>query len=174
MPRAATNRVTEVIHETKRVLIPELNRRLAVIQHQNPQFSYCGSTFYDDTRCIVPQSMLCERTNVVITVRDPTDAAMSWQELLRRDTPETPYCPLVNMANASKAGGDWETVTNGPEELLARRSNLSSALRSKLGTLEVATHHYPIPEEGGLYSPCVCKSFETLSYRMWGAATQQS
>jgi hypothetical protein len=157
MPRAATNRVTEVINDTKRILIPDLNRRIAILQAESPQWSFCGSILYQDSSYIMPNPTRAGPPNIAIITRDPTEAALSWQDQLLKDTPDSPYCPVVNMANATKAGGDWETVTNGPEELLARRSNLSVALRTRLGTFDIASEHYPIPEEGGLYSPCVCK-----------------
>jgi len=86
---------------------------------------------------------------------DPIDAALEWQEELHYSSQDdfANRVLVVNMANDRKAGGDWDSGTIGPEECLARRSNLAQQLKTEWNTYNPTNSHYPIPARGGLYTP---------------------
>ena len=61
--------------------------------------------------------------------------------------------PFISAANEKRPGGDWDTGVVGCEERLCRRSTLSATL-STIGP-ESHEENYPIPFEGGIWSPTV-------------------
>ncbi|KAF2459564.1 hypothetical protein BDY21DRAFT_282318 [Lineolata rhizophorae] len=88
------------------------------------------------------------RPRVAVFDGYPVDIAFLWQD--EEATPDQTAIPILNMAHDRRPGGDWESGTMGPEECLARRSNLVPTL--------TRPHHevkYPIPQRGGIYSPNV-------------------
>lgn len=62
--------------------------------------------------------------------------------------------PFLCAANERRPGGDWETGSNGYEEKLCRRSNLSATLAAPLPQTGEETN-YPIPIGGGIFSDAV-------------------
>jgi hypothetical protein len=126
-----------------------------MIQNQSHEV-VSGSCVYDDSAKIdlspLPRPFL--RPSVAVLEGDPIDGALDWQRI------EGIRCPLVNAANVTKPGGDWETISIGPEENLARRSNLVPLLQTKYGTNDVRCAMHPISPNGGIYTPSVGKDLD--------------
>ena len=97
----------------------------------------------------VPPNMNTKnRPRIAVLEGDPVDVAISWSQCNGDG-----LIPVVNMANEDRPGGDWELGLIAPEECLARRSNLVRALPNNWKPN--SKEHYPIPQNGGLYSPSV-------------------
>jgi len=79
--------------------------------------------------------------------KDPVDAALDWARHIGHKV------PFICAANEKRAGGDWETGVVGYEERLCRRSTLSATLSNVAPESE--EENYPIPVEGGIWSPTV-------------------
>jgi hypothetical protein len=148
-------RASDVAHEAKRRYVPYINDYIFQNQKTNPNLT-TGSYLFTDSSLIdlSDRPRLPKGPAVAIVEGDAVDIALDWQET---EFCSGKRCPAVNMANASKPGGDWETVTMGPEECFARRSNLASALRTEVGQFSPNASFYPIPSAGGIYSPCIGK-----------------
>ena len=82
------------------------------------------------------------RTNVQVINADTIDAAL---QLHAKGTNPKNVC-ILNMANAQIAGGGWMNGALAQEEALCYRTSLSATLKYR---------YYPLPEEGGIYSPRV-------------------
>lgn len=61
---------------------------------------------------------------------------------------------ILNMANAYHSGGGWLHGALAQEEALCYRTSLSFTLK---------TRYYPIPDEGGIYSPTVVVIRESMA-----------
>jgi hypothetical protein len=144
-------KASDIAVEAKRYWIPRITRYL---WEQSSSGLISGSKVYVDSEDIdlTDIDRFLTIPTIAVVVGDATDVALQWQEHANCTGGQ---CAVVNMANASKPGGDWETVTMGPEESLARRSNLPQALKTKLGEHHPSTDIYPIPDAGGLYSPSI-------------------
>ena len=81
-------------------------------------------------------------TNVQVINADTIDAAL---QLHAKGSNLKNVC-ILNMANAQVAGGGWMNGALAQEEALCYRTSLSATLKYK---------YYPLPEEGGIYSPRV-------------------
>lgn len=81
------------------------------------------------------------RTRVRVIDADSIDAAVAMTSSKDRK----PVC-VLNMANATSAGGGWVNGALAQEESMCYRSSLSFTLKLR---------HYPLPELGGIYSPTV-------------------
>jgi hypothetical protein len=103
------------------------------------------------------------RPRVAVMNGDAVDVALQWnqEEENARSLDTGSYSaseklriPLVLPVDEKRAGGDWESGSMGPEENLSRRSNLVNCLsKGRMTNNEVL--EYPIPSEGGMYSPQV-------------------
>jgi hypothetical protein len=147
----STPKPSEIAAEAKRVWIPYITQYL---WDNRANGLYSGSHVTPDSSQIDLEKceLVCSRPAVAVVEGDAVDVALQWQS---HKSCTNNVCPMVNMANANKPGGDWETVTMGPEESLARRSNLAAALRTRFGEYQPSSSNYPIPEPGGLYTPTV-------------------
>jgi len=160
-------RASDIATEAKRHYVPYINGYI----QQNQEGGRCWTT----GSYLFPDSSVVDLSNrqrssawpsVAVVEGDAVDIALDWQETEFCEG----RCPVVNMANPNKAGGDWETVTMGPEEGFARRSNLASALKTEVGHFSAKASHYPIPPTGGIYSPCVVVFRNGPDdYQGWGA-----
>lgn len=83
------------------------------------------------------------------------DIALGWQ----RDSGV--FIPVICAANDKRPGGDWETGVQGYEERLCRRSSLAATLATPAPD-GAHSCNFPIPSTGGIYSPCVGKSYVLL------------
>ncbi|KAL9624921.1 MAG: hypothetical protein Q9160_000968 [Pyrenula sp. 1 TL-2023] len=72
---------------------------------------------------------------------DTIDAAIA----VTSSRDKKPVC-VLNMANATSAGGGWVNGALAQEEAICYRSSLAFTLKLR---------HYPLPECGGIYSPTV-------------------
>jgi hypothetical protein len=138
---------SEIAAEAKRIYIPFIAR--------NYERTYpAASVLYTESTSIPVSSDMKTSTwpRVAVMEGDPVDVALGWSQYSEGGGPRT-QIPVVNMANEKRPGGDWESGLMGPEECLARRSNLVRALPNpwQAGSKE----HYPIPQTGGIYSPSV-------------------
>jgi Uncharacterized protein conserved in bacteria (DUF2263) len=147
-------RASDVAHEAKRHYIPYINDYIFHNQKDKPNLTTGSYLIADSSQLdLSPLPRLQGPVPAVAVIEgDAVDVALSWQET---EFCSNGRCPVVNTANASKPGGDWETVTMGPEECFARRSNLASALRTAYGEFAPKDAFYPLPSAGGIYSPCV-------------------
>jgi hypothetical protein len=147
----SSTKVSDIVAEAKRHYIPYITRYLWDNQRSGLT---SGTEVYADTEELdmTDCEKMGNRPLVAVVEGDLVDVALQWQS---HSSCTGGSCPVVNMANANKPGGDWETVTNGPEESIARRSNLAQALKTPLGEYHPTSANYPIPDAGGLYSPCV-------------------
>lgn len=80
-------------------------------------------------------------------------------------------CAVLNMASARCAGGGVAAGSRSQEEELCRRSNLLYSLysftplgRMKFGFDNTKKSSYPIPNFGGIYSPCVTIYRNSIDY----------
>lgn len=120
------------------------------------------SIFYPDTAGIQiqPGTVPKQKLRVAVIDGDPLDVALDWHDYNQKSGghgtshPGHEAIPLVNMANEKRAGGDWESGLIAPEESLCRRSNLVQALKTPWHRNSHVSH-YPIPGDGGIYSPHV-------------------
>ena len=80
---------------------------------------------------------------------DSIDAAL---ELAAKSSSPKNVC-ILNMANPSSAGGGWMHGALAQEEALCYRTSLSKSLKY---------NYYPLPEEGGIYSPRVLVIRESM------------
>jgi len=88
-------------------------------------------------------------TKVRVINCDTIDAALG----LHRKSSDKPVY-VLNMANATCAGGGFQNGAVAQEEALCYRSSLSFTLKLR---------HYPIPEKGAIYSPRVLVIRDSLS-----------
>lgn len=94
------------------------------------------------------------------------------QRAAGRPSPIVERVLLLSPCSESTAGGDWLTGVLGPEESLARRSNLVLSLN----TPELNTPHYPLASGSGIYSPNVIvfregpstEDYALLHQDVWG------
>ncbi len=112
-----------------------------------------------------PRGILCERgdapkldpkhcpnvspTAIRVVNSDTIDAAI---DLMSTSPAPKPVC-ILNMANATIAGGGWKHGALAQEEALFYRTSLSATLRHR---------YYPLPDEGGIYSPRVLVIRESM------------
>ena len=82
------------------------------------------------------------RTNIQVVNADTIDAALQ----LAANGQMPKHVCILNMANAQTAGGGWMHGALAQEEALCYRTSLSATLKH---------NYYPLPEEGGIYSPRV-------------------
>ncbi|KAL8932608.1 MAG: hypothetical protein Q9211_006221, partial [Gyalolechia sp. 1 TL-2023] len=133
------------------------------------------SLFYPDTSrlLIQPGTVPRQKLRVAVIDGDPLDVALDWHDYNQKSGsqgtshPGHEAIPMVNMANEKRAGGDWESGLMAPEESLCRRSNLVQALTTPWQRNSHLSH-YPIPEDGGIYSPHVVNmelSVDTVVFR---------
>jgi Uncharacterized protein conserved in bacteria (DUF2263) len=145
MPSKSAQRASEFASDVKKVWFPYLYNWM-LERSKNKTFG--SSVFHNSADLDLSHVQRpYPRPSVAILEGDPVDYALSWQ------AHERIQCPLVNMANINKAGGDWETIAIGPEENLARRSNLVPQLQVE----QRGYATYPIAATGGLYTPNVGK-----------------
>jgi hypothetical protein len=155
---------SDIAAEAKRIWIPYITRYL----WDNQEYGLTSGSVVCSNSSEIDLSdfeRVSTRPAVAVVEGDAVDVALQWQG---HASCTGGSCPVVNMANANKPGGDWETVTMGPEESLARRSNLSQALKTSVGEYHPTSNNYPIPDAGGLYSPCVGKFYKQW---MWGKSS---
>jgi hypothetical protein len=147
IPSKSAQRASEFAVQVKKSWFPYLT---AWMRHHSQQGITCGSHLYEDCAKLdlsaVPR--LFARPSIAILEGDPVDYALDWQ------AHEGIRCPLVNMAHVGKPGSDWETISIGSEENLARRSNLVPMLQLDLDN-ETSNGLYSIPASGGIYTPHV-------------------
>lgn len=159
---------SDIAGEAKRIYIPYIERQCT--QWPVPSYSFPDSSKIR----ISPAGASGRKLRVAVIDGDPIDVALDWYDFnLREDkTPFTRTCrvesgpiAVVNMANEKRAGGDWESGLLAPEECLCRRSNLVHTLT----TSATRTSHYPIPTNGGIYSPhvVVFRSGADKGYKVW-------
>ena len=101
-------------------------------------------------------SRYCPRlpqTAVRVLNADTIDAAIDLSTPRVSQLPQKPVL-VLNMANAYHSGGGWLHGSLAQEEALCYRSSLSFTLKIR---------YYPIPEDGGIYSPTVVVIRENLS-----------
>lgn len=103
----------------------------------------CRKETLDPARCPSLQ-----RTKVRVIDSDTIDAALILQTGSRKPV------AVLNMANATHAGGGWKYGALAQEEALCYRTSLSKTLHYK---------HYPIPEDAAVYSPTVMIIRESMS-----------
>lgn len=85
----------------------------------------------------------CSPTTIKVANADTIDVAI---RLAATTNPSSKNVCVLNMANAHSAGGGWMHGALAQEEVLCYRSSLSATLKY---------NYYPLPEEGGIYSPRV-------------------
>ena len=88
-------------------------------------------------------------TGVNVVNADTIDAALH----LRSNSSSSRSVCILNMANPQFAGGSWMHGSLAQEEALCYRTSLSAALEH---------NYYPLPEEGGIYSPHVLVIRESM------------
>ena len=90
-----------------------------------------------------------QTTPIRVLNADSIDAALELTTQNRRQggarSDQSPVL-ILNMANAHHSGGGWLRGALAQEEALCYRSSLSFTLKKRF---------YPIPEDGGVYSPTV-------------------
>ncbi|KAI4100517.1 MAG: hypothetical protein L6R37_005432 [Teloschistes peruensis] len=153
MPQAKP-KPSDIAAEAKRIFFPQVEKRCPNLPPQ--------SIFYPDVARlqIRPGSIPKRKLRVAVIDGDPLDVALDWHDYNQRggdhSTPPSNHegIPVVNMANEKRAGGDWESGLMAPEECLCRRSNLVQALKTAYDPSS-PLQHYPIPSNGGIYSPHV-------------------
>jgi uncharacterized protein (TIGR02452 family) len=84
------------------------------------------------------------RTKVRVINSDTIDAALALIPSSAAINNNKRHPCILNMANASSAGGGWEHGALAQEEALCYRTSLSKTLKK---------HYYPLPDRGGIYSP---------------------
>ena len=167
MPHAKS-KLYEIAAQAKKQHVPFIKATFPHIK--------AGSVFYPDNANLQGASKLSpgNRLRVAVTEGDPVDVALDWHASnFKDDVKRASACcsiAVVNMANESRAGGDWESSIVAPEEGLSRRSNLVQSLVTPWNPSS-STSHYPIPTQGGLYSPNVSMCFIPDSPR--GDMTEQ-
>lgn len=146
---------SDIAAEAKRAWFPYILERF-IDTTQSTSFSHPESSFIR----VDPNKRSIYRTRVAVLEGDPITHALGWYQSSVQN-PAYKDCeriPVVNGANETRAGGDWESGATAPEECFARRSNLVQALtmpwKGHIGRNE---SHYPIPQEGGIYCPEVCE-----------------
>ena len=88
-------------------------------------------------------------TVIRVVNADTIDAAL---QLAANTTSPKNVC-ILNMANPISAGGGWMHGALAQEEALCYRTSLSATLKY---------NYYPLPEEGGIYSPRVLVIRESM------------
>ena len=88
-------------------------------------------------------------TAIRVMNSDTIDAAI---DLMSTSPAPKPVC-ILNMANATLPGGGWKHGALAQEEALFYRTSLSATLRRR---------YYPLPDEGGIYSPRVLIMRESM------------
>jgi uncharacterized protein (TIGR02452 family) len=107
---------------------------------------------------VQPRSQLCDSKNlrpldsgecpglpsadIQVVNADTLDAALD----LQKNIGGSKSVCVLNMANAQSAGGGWKHGALAQEEALCYRTSLALTLKYK---------YYPLPEDGGIYSPRV-------------------
>jgi uncharacterized protein (TIGR02452 family) len=88
-------------------------------------------------------------TRIQVVDSDTTDTALA----LNPSPTNNRHPCVLNMANATSAGGGWQHGALAQEEALCYRTSLSLTLKK---------HYYPLPDRGGIYSPYVLVIRENL------------
>jgi len=88
-------------------------------------------------------------TAIRVINSDTIDAAID----LMGASPAPKRVCILNMANANSAGGGWKNGALAQEEALFYRTSLSATLKQR---------YYPLPDEGGMYSPRVLVVRESM------------
>ncbi|KAH0545428.1 hypothetical protein FGG08_000429 [Glutinoglossum americanum] len=150
--QSAGLRAMEMAAEAKKTYIPYIDKCF-------PQFPATSRGYPDSSTIrISPDSRSEKRLRFAVVDGDPVDVALGWC------AEEATAIPVVNVADDNRPGGNWETGTIAPEEILCRRSNLIQTL----GTTSNKYSHYPIPPTGGIYSPHVVVFREGPDhYKVW-------
>lgn len=133
--RSPRRRLKETCQETKS-LLPGL---LAVCANIAPPKGYR----YDDRNLRLGKKHCpaFPHRRVRVIDADSIDAAIA----MTSSKDKKPVC-VLNMANATSAGGGWTNGAVAQEEAMCYRSSLSFTLKMR---------YYPLPEAGGIYSPTV-------------------
>lgn len=95
----------------------------------------CRKEALDPARC--PKY---KPTKVRVVDSDTIDAALALQDSALKPV------AVLNMANATRAGGGWQHGALAQEEAICYRSSLIKTLHHK---------HYPLPDDAAIYSPTV-------------------
>ena len=132
------------------------------VKKYSDYFSAPPSTFHSYTfpeataKALTPCNPTPSSSKVLFAIikGDLVDVAIDWYDQSCKDNGLQPNTfvpiPIVNMANKSRAGGDWDVMGKiHPEECLCRRS----IIRSLLNTCPGLT--YPLGLCSGIYSPSV-------------------
>lgn len=145
---------SDIAAEAKRIYIPYVER-------EYPEFPVRSYSFPDSSKIRISHGgAQTRKLRVAVIEGDPIDVALDWSDYNTKESikncttnghSETGPIPIVNMANEKRAGGDWESGLLAPEECLCRRSNLVRTLTASAA----CSSHYPIPTNGGIYSPHV-------------------
>ena len=92
-------------------------------------------------------------TTVQVLDADTIDAALAIQSHLNNASVTQPVC-VLNMANATHAGGGFKHGAVAQEEALCYRTSLIFTLKLRF---------YPLPEEGAIFSPRVLIVRDSMS-----------
>jgi uncharacterized protein (TIGR02452 family) len=170
------------------------NETAQLLEHWDYLQKHQGAKMYSDEECATkldPHPGNSEPLRTAIIEGDIIDVAIDWQsyrawakpgdDSVPPKYPDTPRCwrsetgsdlepnarvLLLNAADDRSPGGEWIEGTLGPEEELARRSNLVKTLdyAKPRGT------QYSIPRFGGIYSPRVTifREGPEQDYATWG------
>lgn len=135
---AGRKTLAEVAEETW-ILLPGL---LATRPDVTNDGYLCRKETLDPARCPKYKS-----TKVRVIDSDTIDAALALQSDTRKPV------AVLNMANATRAGGGWQHGALAQEEAICYRSSLIKTLHHK---------HYPIPDDAAIYSPTVLVIRESM------------
>ena len=140
---------SDIAVEAKRTYIPYIDKKFPHL----PAKSY--NHLQPDK---IPQSIGktggAKKLRVAVIDGDAVDVALDWSGIESKKGSTSsgePRIPLILPVDDKRPGGDWESGSMAPEENLARRSNLVPCLNKPSSQRS----NYPIPLEGGIYSPNV-------------------
>jgi hypothetical protein len=167
MPQSKT-KPSDVAQEAKKHYLQSVKKR-------KPGW-LMGSILCPDTSSmeIAQKTSPWARPRVTVERCDPVDCAINWNDHSAECNEKgiaARRIVLVNMANEKRAGGDWESGLQAPEECFARRSTLVHALthtyedpyqENAYQQYPPASKFYPIPQTGGIYSHSVGMYFNGL------------
>ena len=138
--------LSEVANETVQLLPGILATR--------PDVGRVGELFEDqDVNPVSPNfGPRLPGTQVRVVNSDTIDAAIDLMKQGPGGNPNKPVC-VLNMANATHAGGGFKYGAMAQEEALCYRSSLFFTLKIR---------HYPIPEKAAIYSPRVLVFRESM------------
>lgn len=138
--------LVDVARETKKLLPSILSTRPDL-----PPKGY----LYEKTEALAPKYCPHFRpTRIRVVNADTIDTAVSLTESTATTTTDKKHVCILNLANAHSAGGGWLHGALAQEEALCYRSSLSFTLKLR---------HYPLPDNGGIYSPFVAVIRESMA-----------